>query len=346
MIGRFCAAFLIAALLAPAAQAGSTEEFYKGKQVRVVVGASAGGGYDLYARLLARYIGKYIPGHPNVVVQNMPGAASLLAANYLYNVAPKDGTVFGTFERGLPLQAVLGGNSNIKFDPTKFTWLGSTASAANDAFLLFARKDAKVRTLDELRQAGGPTLIVGVTAKGASDTETAKLLREALRLNIRTVSGYPASGEIFLAIDRGELDARLLGLSAANGTKPDWLRSDSGMHVLVQTARTTRHPLFPTVPTARELAGDARSLALVELGEMAHQIPRPFAGPPGMPIDRAKALQRALVETAKDPDYQAEAKKLDLEVTAMHGEEVLAIINRMSQFPSDIREQLRIIHEM
>src|SRR4051794_32142873 len=322
MFGRFCAALLPALLLgAPAVRADSVADFYKGKQVRVIVGYGTGGGYDVYARLLARHMGKYIPGNPTMVVQNMPGAASLVSANYLYNVAPKDGTVFGTFDRGTPLMAILGGNPNVTFDPIKLTWIGSSSSADDDSFLLYARKDAKVKTIEDLKRANGPKLLVGVTAIGATDTEAAKLLRDVLHLNIQMFAGYPGASDIFLAIDRSEVDARLLGLSAVNSTKPEWLRPDSNMHALLQIARTTRHPLFPDAPTARELAGDAKTLALVELAEMPHQIPRPFAGPPDIPNDRVKALQAAFMETAKDPAYQADAKKLDLDVTPMDGEQ-------------------------
>ena len=256
MFGRFCVVLLTAMLLGTAGvHADSVADFYKGKQVRVIVGYGTGGGYDVYARLLARHMGKYIPGNPTLVVQNMPGAASLVSANYLYNVAPKDGTVFGTFDRGTPLMAILGGNPNVTFDPTKLTWLGSSSSAADDSFLLYARKDAKVKTVEDLRRPNGPKLLVGVTAKGATDTEVAKLLRDVLHLNVQMFPGYPGASDIFLAIDRGEVDARLLGLSAVNSTKPEWLRPDSSMHVLVQIARTTRHPLFPECPDGTRVGG-------------------------------------------------------------------------------------------
>ena len=344
MFGRFCVVLSAALLLGtPGAHADAVADFYKGKQVRIIVGYGAGGGYDVYARLLARYIGKYIPGNPTVLVQNMPGAASLVSANYLYGVAPKDGTVFGTFDRGLPLMAIVGGNPNVSFDPMKLTWLGSSSSADADSFLLFARKDAKVKTLEDLRRSNGQKLLVGVTAKGATDTEAAKLLRDVLHLNIQMFAGYPGASDIFLAIDRAEVDARLVGLSAVNSTKPEWLRPGSNMHVLLQMGRPTRHPLFPDVPTAREVAGDAKTLALVELAEMPHEIPRPYAGPPDIPKDRAKALQAAFMQTGKDPAYREEAKKLDLDVTPMDGEEILAIIKRLVDIPVDVRERMRVL---
>jgi tripartite-type tricarboxylate transporter receptor subunit TctC len=328
---------------ATVARADEVADFYKGKQVRIIVGYGPGGGYDVYARLLARYIGKYIPGNPAIVVQNMPGAASLVSANHLYNVAPKDGTVFGTFDRGLPLMAIVGGNPNVAFDPVKLTWIGSSSSAADDTFLLYARKDAKVKSIADLRKPNGPKLLVGVTAKGATDTEAAKLLRDVLHFNIQMFPGYPGASDIFLAIDRGEIDARLLGLSAITSTKPEWLKPDSNMQALVQIGRTTRHPQFQNVPLARELANDDKTRALVELGEMPHQIPRPFAGPPDVPTERVKALQTAFMAAVRDPGYQAESKKLDLDATPMDGDELLAIVKRLLDIPADVRDQMRII---
>jgi tripartite-type tricarboxylate transporter receptor subunit TctC len=288
-------------------------------------------------------MGKYIPGTPAIIVQNMPGAASLVSANWLYNVGPRDGTVFGTFDRGLPLMALVGGNPNVSFDPMKLTWLGSSSSADADSFLLYARKDAKVKTLDDLRRPNGPKLLVGVTAKGATDTEAAKLLRDVLHLDIQMFAGYPGANDIFLAIERGEVDARLVGLSAVASTKPEWLKPDSNMHVLLQMGRPTRFPTFPDVPTAREIATDAMSRAMVELAEMPHEIPRPYAGPPEIPPARAKALEAAFMQTANDPAYREEAKKLDLDVTPMDGEAILAIVKRLTDIPADIRDRMRVL---
>src|SRR5438309_2551077 len=153
MLGRWTVACLAATLLtASPAGAQTVEEFYKGKSLTLVVGNGPGGGFDVYGRLLGRHIGRYIPGHPNVVVQNMPGAGSLLAANYLYNVAPKDGTTFGLIARNMPLLGLLGDNSNVRYDPRKFTWLGSSSNFSNDAYVLIVRKDAAVKSVaDALR---------------------------------------------------------------------------------------------------------------------------------------------------------------------------------------------------
>ena len=239
--------------------------------------------------------------------------------------------------------AILGGNPNVSFDPTKLTWLGSSSSADDDSFLLFARKDAKVKTMEDLRRPNGPKLLVGVTAKGATDTEAAKLLRDVLHLNVQMFPGYPGASDIFLAIDRGEVDARLLGLSAVNSTKPEWLRPDSGMHALVQIARTTRHPLFPKCSDGTRVGGRCQEPGSGGACRDAAPNPTTLRRAAGHPNDRLKALQAAFMETAKDPAYQADAKKLDLDVTPMDGEAVRAIVQRLVEIPVDVREQMRML---
>ena len=170
-----------------AAQADGLADFYKGKQVTLVVGYGPGGGYDIYGRIVAQFLGKYIPGNPTVIVQNMPGAGSLRAANYIYASAPKDGTVIGTFGRDIPLIGVMGGNSAVQFDATKFTWLGSPSSYQNDAYLLWVRDDAADKTVADAQRPGGPPLIVAGTGEGSTGDDVTVLLRDALNLNIKQV---------------------------------------------------------------------------------------------------------------------------------------------------------------
>src|SRR5262245_10389644 len=157
--------FAALALAVTPARGQDVADFYKGKRVNLIVSYGPGGGYDVYARVLARYMGKYIPGNPTIVVQNMPGAGSLRGTNYIYNIAPKDGTAFGTFARNMALLGLIKSNQNVQFDPVKFTWLGSSSSFANDAYILLARRDAKVKTVEEARRPGGPTLVLGSTAE-------------------------------------------------------------------------------------------------------------------------------------------------------------------------------------
>src|SRR6202163_2415198 len=169
MLRRLIAGCLAAAvLIAPRAGAQTIEEFYRGKSLTLVVGNGPGGGFDFLGRLLARHIGRSVPGNPSVIVQNMPGAGSLVAANYLYNLAPKDGTTFGLIARNMPLLGLLGNNANVRFDPHKFTWLGSSSSFSNDAYVLIVRKDAPVKSIEDAPRADGAPLVLGGTADGGS----------------------------------------------------------------------------------------------------------------------------------------------------------------------------------
>src|SRR5262245_42480144 len=264
------------ALACAPARADAVADFYKGKQLSVVVGYGTGGGYDVYARLVARHLGRYIAGNPAVIVQNMPGAGSLRAVNHLYNAAPRDGTVIGAFSRDMPLLGIIG-SANVRFDPGKLTWLGSSSSYRDDAYLLFTRTDAAVKSIADAQRPGGPPLVLGGTGEGASGNDIAAVLRDALALNLRLVAGYPDSNALFLAVDRKEVDGRLVGLSSVQSSHPQWLREGSAMHVLLQFGRTTRHPMFAGAPTARELAGNDAARALIELTEISYLLSRPFA---------------------------------------------------------------------
>jgi tripartite-type tricarboxylate transporter receptor subunit TctC len=334
---------LLAALVLATAstRADTVADFYRGKQVSLIVGYGTGGGYDVYGRLFARHLGRHIPGTPNVVVQNMPGAGSLRAVNHLYNTAPKDGTALATFGRDMPLIGVIGHNPNARFDVRKFTWLGSSSSYANDAYFLFVRADAAVKSIEDARRPGGPPLILGGTGEGSSGNDVPLVLRDALGLNIRLISGYPDGNGLFLAVDRKELDGRLVGLSATQSSHPQWLKPEGGMRILLQFARVTRHPQFPGVPTARELALNARARALIELAELPNRLSRPFAAPPGVPQERAAALQAAFLAVHKDPLYLEDAGRLKVDVSPIGGAEVLRVINEIAGVPPELLEHMR-----
>jgi tripartite-type tricarboxylate transporter receptor subunit TctC len=336
---RIAAAALV--LAGAPARADGVADFYKGKVVNLVVGYGSGGGYDVYGRLVATHLGKYIPGNPTVVIQNMPGAGSLRSVNYLYNTAPKDGTVIATFARDMPLLGIIGNNPNVRFDPRKLTWLGSSSSYANDAYLLITRKDAAVKSIEDARRRGGPPLLLGRTAEGTTGNDISTVLRDALALNIRLIAGYPDSNALFLAADRKETDGRFVGLSAVSSSHPEWLKPDSGMQVLLQFARITRHPQFPDVPTARELAGDDRARALIALAELPYRLSRPFAAPPGLPGDRAKALQAAFLAVHQDPQYLDEAGRLKVDVSPIGGDEVLRALDGIAGAPPELLDYIR-----
>lgn len=328
------ALFVAAAALAIGpAFADEVFDFYKGKRVTMIVSYGTGGGYDVYARLLARYMSKYIPGNPNIIVQNIPGAGSLRGANFIYNQAAKDGTAFGTFARNMPLLGLLKTVQNVQFDPLKFTWLGSSSSYANDAYLLIVRRDAQVKTLEEARRPGGQPILLGSTAEGASSDAMGLLLRDMLGFNIRLVPGYTDSGVLFLAIERGEVEGRTVGLSSVRSNHADWLAPNGLVHAMVAIGRATRHPDFPDVPTARELAKSDQDRKLIEIVEAPYKLSRPYAAPPGVPPARAKALQEAFLATYKDPGYLADAQRLGLDVSPIGGSEVLHLIEDIAKTP-------------
>jgi len=337
------AAVTLTALAAPLARAQEVAEFYKRNRINLIVSYGPGGGYDVYARVLARHMSKHIPGNPPIVVQNMPGAGSLRGANFIYNVAPKDGTAFGTFARNMALLGLIKTNQNVQFDPLKFTWLGSSSSYRDDAYLLLLRKDAKVKSVEDGRRPGGPPIILGSTAEGASSDATGVLLREWLGFNVKVIPGYTDSGVLFLAIERNEIEGRTVGLSAVRANRPDWLKANGLARVLVVFGRGSRHADFPDAPTARELARNAEDRHLIEAIEIPYALSRPFAAPPDLPADRAKALQDAFLATHKDPAYIAETEKLGLEVSPIGAEAVLRMIDRIAKTPAD---QLKRIEKL
>ncbi len=344
MLTRLTAAlFTIVALLAPQARADAVSDFYKGKRINMVIGYGPGGGYDTYGRVMAQHIGKYIPGNPTVIIQNMPGAGSLRAANFLYEVAPKDGTTFGIFARNMPLLGLLQTDQNVRFDPRKFTWLGSSSSFANDAYLLLVRKDAKVQSVEDARRPGGPPLLLGSTAEGTSSDAMPVVLRDMLGFNIKAISGYTDSGQLFLAMERGEIEGRTVGLSAVRSNRPDWIKPDGMMRVLVVFGRATRHPDFPNVPTARELARNDKDRALITVVEAPYMLSRPFVAPPDVPADRAKALQDAFMATHKDPEFIRDAERLGIDISPIDGNAVLQLIDDISKTPPD---QLKSVQKL
>jgi tripartite-type tricarboxylate transporter receptor subunit TctC len=332
--------FAIAALFAGAQNANAqdaVEAFYKGRQVNLIVGYGPGGGYDLTARLIARHIGRFIPGNPSIAVQNMAGAGSLRAANYLYGAAPRDGATFGVFGSDIAMVGLIGANPSVQLDPRRFTWLGSSSSFGNDAFVLIVRADAKSPSIAAAQRAGGAPIVLGGTGEGARDADVPKILHDALGLNIRQVLGYPDSPSIFLAVERGELDGRMFDFSAVKSTRPQWLAPGGGFNVLLQFARLTRHPELPDVPTARELARDADARALVEFSETPLlTMARPFAAPPGVPEDRAKALREAFLATHRDPQFLAEAAKLGIDISPVDADAIVRGIARLAQAPESV----------
>jgi tripartite-type tricarboxylate transporter receptor subunit TctC len=326
----------------PSLAQDAVEDFYRGRQVNLIVGYGPGGGYDTLARVLARHLPRYLPGNPSIVVQNMPGAGSLRAVNYLSTVAPRDGATFALFGSDMPLVGLIANNPSVQFDPRQFTWLGSSSSFAGDAFILMVRPDAAATTIAEARRPGGPPLVLAGTGEGARDADVPKILRDALGLNIKQVLGYPDTPSIFLAVERGEVDGRTFDFSSVKANRPQWLEPRSGFHVLVQFARAARHPELPDVPTARELAPDDAARALIEFAEAPLlAMARPFAAPPGVPQERARALQEAFLATHRDPQFLAEAAKLGLDISPASAAELARAIERMTRAPPTVVDYMK-----
>jgi tripartite-type tricarboxylate transporter receptor subunit TctC len=334
------AALLLAGVLTAPATADEVADFYKGRTLQVVVGYGPGGGNDVYARLLARHMGRHVPGNPGLVVQNMPGAGSLVAANHLANAAAKDGTAIGTFARNLPLVGVIGGNPNIRFDPRKLVWLGSASSYRDDAYILWVRPEAKTRSIEDARKSGGEPLVLAGTSEGDTSYDVPVLLRQTLGLNIKLIGGYRDSNGMFLAIEGKEVDGRVADLSSVSSSRAHWLKPGA-MLTLLQFGRATRHKDFTGVPTARELATTAANRTLIEVMEAPFALTRPYVAPPGTPEPRAKALQAAFMAVQKDPAYLEEAGRLKLDVSPIGPAEVLALLERIAAAPEPLKAQVR-----
>lgn len=345
-VGRtLTAAAAVAALALGAGAAQAADVSFKGKQFKVIIGYAPGGGYDLYARTMARHIGKHLPGNPKVISQNIVGAGSMRAVNYLYTAAPKDGTEFGTFSRTLPLLAFSGGDQNkVRFDPLKLTWIGTASSYANDAYLMVVRKDTGVKNVHDLRTRKEP-LNFASTAFGSTGHDIPLILRNTLNLNLQVVHGYPGGSTLYLAVNRGEMDGRMVGYSSVKSRQREWLAPDSEVQVMMQFARQTRHQDFPDVPTARELATSQADKDLIAMMEAPYFLARPFAGPPGIPEANTEAVRDAFMAAHADPEYMKEAKNFRIDVSPKRGDEVHKIVEQMGKLPKELYDRYAKILE-
>src|SRR3954469_7585494 len=321
-------------IIAPLAQAQSVEQFYKGRSITILVGNSPGGINDISARLMARHIGRFIPGNPGAVVQNNPGAGGVITANRLYHNAEKDGTVLAKFERAVP-QLAIQGDPNAQFDPMKFLWLGSMSSYAEDAYLLAINASNPVKSVDEIKSNGGKSVILGADASASSNLIFAVIAKEVLGLNIKLVRGYTGAARMFLAMQSGEIDGQYVGLSSIKSGQRD-LYNKKGFHALMAFGRTTRHPEFPDVPIGREMTKDPGGLALIDFAEIPFFMALPFAAPPGVPPDRAQALQTAFMAMCKDAAFLEDAGKLGVDISPLDGDGILKMLVRMAATPKDV----------
>jgi tripartite-type tricarboxylate transporter receptor subunit TctC len=297
---------------------------YAGKTVTIVVGYKPGGGYDRTARMLARHLPNHIPGKPAVIVQNMPGANSLIAANHVYNVAKPDGLTIGTFNRNLPIAQLLKVDG-VKFDMTKFAWIGS---AASESTILAIRSDLPYKTIEDLKKAKEP-VVIGATGPGANTYDFPLLLKELLGLNLKVVSGYSSSADIMLAIERKEVDGRAGSYSSIVSFIDRKL-----VHPLLR-ARAVE-PGIEKLPVDESLAPNPRAKAIMALRSAPEVIGRPYVMTPGTPPELLRTVREAFAKAIKDPQLVAEAKKAKTELEYVSGDEAVKVMKEVLDQPEDV----------
>jgi len=322
-VGSFCASC--------PAHAQSVEDFYRGKSVNLIIGYSVGGGYDLYGRLVSRHIGKHIPGRPAIVPQNMTGAGSLRAAQYIYSVAPKDGTTFGTFGRTIATTPLLT-PATAQFDGTKFTWLGSVT---NEVSTCVTWHTSPVKTWNDILTKEVP---MGGEGPGADPDVYTLLYKNVFGAKMKLVPGYHGTNDVTLAMERGEVDG-LCGLSwsTMKARHQQWM-NEKKLNIIIQAA-LRKQPELADVPLASELTQDREKLQILKLFLASQETARPFAAPPDIPADRKAALMRAFDATMKDPEFLAEAQKLNMDINPLNAKGVDDILADLYATPKAVLEK-------
>jgi tripartite-type tricarboxylate transporter receptor subunit TctC len=319
-------AALAAVVMVPPAHADSVADFYRGKSIALAIGYSAGGGYDLYGRLLARYIGRYIPGNPSIVPQNREGAGSLRAAIYIYGAAPRDGTVIGTFSRSMAVAPLL---SEAPFDASKFTWLGSISTDVN---VCMTWGTSQIKTWDDM--LAKPFTMGGLGA-GADPDIFALMFKNVFGARLKLVSGYPGTNDVALAMERGEVDGMCgLSWSTVKTRHSEWV-ANKKVNIPVQ-AGLHREAEIPDVPSAIDLVKTEEQRQIVRLLLASQEMARPFAAPPGIPEDRKRALIDAFNKTMKDPDFLAEAAHMKADVDPVSAQAIENLVTEIYKTPKDV----------
>jgi len=311
---------------ATAGHAQSPADFYKGKTVDLMIGYSVGGGYDVYARLIARYLGRHIPGNPTVTPKNMDGAGSLRLANWLFNVAPKDGLAIGTIGRGTGFDSLLG-SKTAQFDGTKFNWIGSANDEVSVCVVWNGR--TKITKFEDLLTN---ELTVGGTGAAADTDQFPRIINGVLGTRMKIVTGYPGGNDVNLAMERGEVDGRCgWSWSSVESTRKYWV-TEKKITILMQLS-LKKHPDLPDVPLITELAKTDEQRQILKLIFARQPLGRPYLAPPGVPQDRVDALRKAFMDTMADKEFLAEAEKAQLEITPVPGDEVQRLVTEVYQTP-------------
>ena len=334
-----CTAALAASAIFPGAtgaRAQSVEEFYRGKTISMIVSSSPGGGYDALSRAVSRHLGKHMPGNPNVVVRNMPGAGGIVATSFINKVAPRDGLTIAGVQNNTPFEPLFG-TKEADYDPTKMTWLGTPSVETG---LLIVWHASPIMTLaDALKME----MTAGASGANSTPSFYARLLNELLGTKIKVIAGFPGQNEAYLAMERGELDSYGVTFwSSLTSTKPNWLR-DKKIRILVQYGPEKETDL-PDVPFAPDFIKKEEDRLLMEAAFAQLAAGRPFVAPPGLPPERTAALRKAMMDTFKDPDFLADAAKQQLQVDKPRsGEQLQDHIKRVYEMPASVAERLRKI---
>jgi tripartite-type tricarboxylate transporter receptor subunit TctC len=316
-------------LMSQAAGAQSPDRFFAGKTINIYCGYNPGGSYDLYARMIARYMGKHIPGNPAIAVQNMPGAGSLKAAGFLFHAAPKDGTALGVIVETHPLEQALK-NAAVQYDAAKFTYIGRAASS-NNVFLVW-NASSPVRSLEQTKKQ---EVTIAGTGPG-SIAELIPLLTNALvGTKFKVISGYPASTEAMVAMERGEVQSSSTSWTAIKVGKKDWLR-DNKITIILQTA-PERAADLPDALSLSELGNNAEDKQVFALYASGSAIGRALMGPPDIPADRVKLLRDAFQATMQDSEFLAEAEKLQVDIEPLSGEALAGLVQKTLALPDAVR---------
>jgi tripartite-type tricarboxylate transporter receptor subunit TctC len=292
----------------------SPAAFYKGKTIEIQVNVSVGGGYDLYARMVGRHLGRHIPGNPTIIVQNMPGGGGMRLANWLYNIAPKDGTVIGALARATAFEPLLG-NKGAHYDGRRFTYIGS---ANDEVSVCVAWYTSGIKTFADAQQR---QLVVGAGGTSDDTYQYPALLNNMFGAKFKMVTGYPGGNDINLAMERGETQGRCsIPWSTVKATRRNWI--DEHKVSLLMQYSLSKHPDLPDVPLVMDLAKTDEQRTILKLIFGRQVMGRPFAAPPGVPKERGDALRKAFMETMADKDFLAEAEKAKFEITPVSGEKI------------------------
>lgn len=328
---RAAVVLIAAVFLLPFMPAHAAGDFYAGKQVRVIVSTQAGGDYDLWMRFISPYMSKYIPGNPTLVVQNMPGAGSIVATNWLYNVAPKDGTTFGMIGRNLPFQAVMG-EKGIRFDITKFNWIGNPEVTNR---VCAQKPNSEVKSAKDLFDH---QITIGGAGAGGALSTIPQLLSRMLGMKLKLVEGYQGPRDVLLAIERGELNGVCMSVTAIENIRPGWIESGK-MQLLFNMEKDRMKG--SNVPSIFELARNDDERRMLNLFSIGVIFGRPIVAPPGIPADRAAILRTAFEKAMVDPDLLAQAKKMGLEVGVVKGEELAKLSTDLMATPRPLVDRLK-----